>query len=301
MTGSGNDFVLLDGRHDARGAGRPSRIVGALRPADRRRGRRPRHPDARRARARVRMVFWNSDGSRAAMCGNAALCSTRLAVFLELAAPGDLRLLTDAGVVAGPLRRTRGDQAEIRLPDFDLASGAVAGVCELGAPASAGSRSATVGVPHLVVRVDDIEARRPRRARAESSASTAARTRRGQRELRRRAGGAGRALAHPDLRAGRRGRDAWPAAPARWPPALALAARGEATLPMRFRSRGGQSCWFGPSLARGARDRGLAWRAGQAGVPGGLGGTDAGFLIQRRHRSDSIQQLHSDNLAIHPV
>ena len=38
----------------------------------------------------VRMAFWNSDGSRAAMCGNAALCSTRLAVYLELAAPGDL-------------------------------------------------------------------------------------------------------------------------------------------------------------------------------------------------------------------
>ena len=32
----------------------------------------------------VRMIYWNSDGSRAAMCGNAALCSARLATFLEL-------------------------------------------------------------------------------------------------------------------------------------------------------------------------------------------------------------------------
>ena len=63
----------------------------------------------------VRMAFWNSDGSRADMCGNAALCSTRLSVYLELAAPGDLRLLTDAGMVEARCPDA-GDQAEIRLP-----------------------------------------------------------------------------------------------------------------------------------------------------------------------------------------
>ena len=52
-----------------------------------------------------------------------------------------------------------GDQAEIRLPDFDLAAGDGAGVC--GIEPAAGERwlaFATVGVPHLVIRVDDIEA-----------------------------------------------------------------------------------------------------------------------------------------------
>jgi Diaminopimelate epimerase len=71
----------------------------------------------------VRMTYWNSDGSRAAMCGNAALCSARLAAFLELVEPGGLCLLTDAGVVRAT--STPGsDRAEIRLPDFELAAAA---------------------------------------------------------------------------------------------------------------------------------------------------------------------------------
>ncbi len=54
--------------------------------------------------------YWNSDGSRAAMCGNAALCSARLAVYLEMVPPTAMCcLLTDAGAVAarelGRLRR----------------------------------------------------------------------------------------------------------------------------------------------------------------------------------------------------
>ncbi len=53
------------------------------------------------------------------MCGNAALCSTRLAVYLELAEPGELCLLTDAGVVPARSNGT-GDEAEIRLPDADV-------------------------------------------------------------------------------------------------------------------------------------------------------------------------------------
>ncbi len=108
----------------------------------------PEGPDA------VRMIYWNADGSRAAMCGNAALCSARLSVYLEMVPSGDLRLLTDAGEV---LTRSgaSGDLAEINLPDFDTPVG-VPGL----APA-AGERwlgFATVGVPHLVVRVDDIDA-----------------------------------------------------------------------------------------------------------------------------------------------
>ena len=76
MTGSGNDFVVLDGRSttpEQWPATRVSRIC------DRRTGvgadglvlLTPDGSDA------VRMAFWNSDGSRAAMCGNAALCSAR--------------------------------------------------------------------------------------------------------------------------------------------------------------------------------------------------------------------------------
>src|SRR4029077_2615946 len=99
MTGSGNDFVLLDGRSTKPEEWSRERIV---RLCDRRSGvgadglviLSPEDGDA------VRMTFYNSDGSRAAMCGNAALCSARLSAHLELGAREGMRLLTDAGVVA---------------------------------------------------------------------------------------------------------------------------------------------------------------------------------------------------------
>src|SRR5438034_6862386 len=88
MTGSGNDFVMVDGRHAAPGDWSPEDIravcargtgVGAdglvfVSPGS--------APNA------VRMVYFNADGSHAAMCGNAALCSAWLATRLGLANPG---------------------------------------------------------------------------------------------------------------------------------------------------------------------------------------------------------------------
>jgi diaminopimelate epimerase len=151
MTGSGNDFVLLDGRSTDPAEWSAARVVQLC---DRRTGvgadglviLSPETPGS------VRMTFWNSDGSRAAMCGNAALCSSRLAAYLELVEPGEMCLLTDAGAVRAS-SIPDSDRAEIRLPDFEL--DAVPGL-ELGE----GERwmaFATVGVPHLVIGVDDIE------------------------------------------------------------------------------------------------------------------------------------------------
>ena len=152
MTGSGNDFVLLDGRATCLEAWSADRIAALC---DRRNGvgadglviLAPEAPGS------VRMSYWNADGSRAALCGNAALCSARLAVYLELVPPGDLRLLTDAGVVRARAAQD-GDQAEIGVPDFAV-GGALPGLEP--APGEHWMAFATVGVPHLVVRVDDIE------------------------------------------------------------------------------------------------------------------------------------------------
>lgn len=233
MTGSGNDFVLLDGRSTTPEDWTPRRVVEVC---DRRTGvgadglvlLTPDGPGS------VRMAFWNSDGSRAAMCGNAALCSTRLSVYLELVEPGDLCLLTDAGVVRAHCP-PEGDLAEIQLPDFEVAAKTPP------FERAAGERwmaFATVGVPHLVIRVDDIEAI----------------------DLL----GRGRALRY-DPRLGAAGANVnFVAAPSAGEPwlirtyergvegetlacgtgtvaaAVALAARGEAELPARFTSRGGQ-------------------------------------------------------------
>lgn len=151
MTGSGNDFIVLDGRHSSLAEWPVERIVAIC---DRRMGA---GADGfvvltpLPVPGEIQFDFLNNDGSRAGMCGNAALCSTRLAVFLELAPPEGMILVTDSGRV-----RTRctgpGHMAEIRLPDFDLP----VPVEIESRPGESGFYLATVGVPHLVVVTEDV-------------------------------------------------------------------------------------------------------------------------------------------------
>lgn len=152
MTGSGNDFVLLDGRSTTPESWPPERIAALC---DRRDGigadglviLTPEDGDA------VRMAFFNSDGSRAAMCGNAALCSARLAAHLEFGSADGMRLLTDAGVVETRCL-AESARAEIRLPDV-LVPTPVPSIVR--GPGERAIWSGTVGVPHLLVLVDDVE------------------------------------------------------------------------------------------------------------------------------------------------
>jgi diaminopimelate epimerase len=153
MSGSGNDFVVLDGRFTTARIWSADRIraicdrrngVGAdglvlLSPAD---------------AGAVRMIYWNSDGSRGAMCGNAALCCTRLAGVIDLISTDTFCLLTDTG----PVRvRTLSDpaQAEVNLPDVSVPA-------EQALPSSSSGETwmsfFRVGVPHLVVRVEEVGA-----------------------------------------------------------------------------------------------------------------------------------------------
>jgi diaminopimelate epimerase len=153
MTGSGNDFVMLDGRVSQVAQWSAGRIRAIC---DRRMGvgadglvvLTTEGPDI------VRMHFWNCDGSPAAMCGNAALCTTRLAASLGLGQPEGMTLVTGAGRFrtrseAGP------DQAALNLPPVERPT-PVAGI-----GLAQGERSVhlgIVGVPHLVVEVEDLEA-----------------------------------------------------------------------------------------------------------------------------------------------
>ena len=153
MTGSGNDFVMVDGRISApeewttadiratcaRGTGVGADGVVFLLPGS--------------GPGSVRMIYFNSDGSRAAMCGNAALCSTRLADRLGLVGTGDMRLETDAGTYDSRI-----------APAPDLAELGLAPVAPPQAleqiRLSAGERRVAlgvVGVPHLVLVVEDVD------------------------------------------------------------------------------------------------------------------------------------------------
>jgi diaminopimelate epimerase len=152
MTGSGNDFVMVDGRFSAPAQWTPEDVrrvcargtgIGAdglvfVGPGS--------APDA------LRMTYFNSDGSPAAMCGNAALCSTRLAAFLGLGAPTGIRLETDAGLYESRCA-VGADRAELHLPP--VASPTLPRIARQ--PGEERIALAVVGVPHLVVVVEDLE------------------------------------------------------------------------------------------------------------------------------------------------
>jgi len=152
MTGSGNDFVMFDGRHvPAREL--TTEAIAAI--CDRRRGigadgvalLEPPDQDG----VHFAFRFWNSDGSPGPMCGNGALCATTLAGLLELARPGEeIRFSTPSGIHRG--RVVDGD-SEIWLPDC-APPRAVPAVKTMAGEES--PMLARPSVPHLVLRVKDV-------------------------------------------------------------------------------------------------------------------------------------------------
>lgn len=150
MSGSGNDFVVLDATRDpapdylvaatvraicARGTGIGADGLVVLEPSE---------------RAAYRMTYLNSDGSLADLCGNASLCSARLAHELGIVRTGEFHFETDAGVLAGRLLST-GPEIDL-LPVVEVRRGLPIGL-------ENGERwmgFSVAGVPHLVVRVDDV-------------------------------------------------------------------------------------------------------------------------------------------------
>src|SRR4249920_4129209 len=150
MSGSGNDFVMVDARTEAPGwLAEPQTVqsvcaratgVGAdgivfLEPS---------------AVAAVKLNYLNADGSPADLCGNATLCTTRLAVELGIADPAGFGIETPSGIVRA---RLVGERPAIDLqPVVDVRSSAD------GIEPQSGERRvgfAMVGVPHIVIRCDD--------------------------------------------------------------------------------------------------------------------------------------------------
>jgi len=153
MSGSGNDFVVVDATRQgaeqlvepgmvqaicARATGIGADGIVLLEPS---------------RVADFRMTYLNSDGSPADLCGNASLCSTRLASelgILNTASGSEFRMETDAGILGV---RLLGDSPEVDLqPVSDVRA-------RLPFRLESGERwigYALAGVPHLVVRVDDV-------------------------------------------------------------------------------------------------------------------------------------------------
>ena len=152
MCGSGNDFVFFDARRSpagglesaatiatlcARGTGVGADGVVFLETSD---------------AATVRMRYFNSDGSRASLCGNATLCAARLAVELGAADRAGFTIETDAGVLAA---RVANNRPEVELAAPGALEPQVSWITPLDNERRIGY--AVVGVPHLVVLCRDAD------------------------------------------------------------------------------------------------------------------------------------------------
>lgn len=151
MSGSGNDFVFIDARKTGpSGLDDPATVaalcsrtdgVGAdgvvILEAD--------------PHESFRIRYYNRDGSRGELCGNASLCSASLAARLGIGPAGGFRFSTDVGPISA---RIRNGFPEIDLPPIrHLTSDA--DVAARGEERRIGF--ADTGVPHLVVLVADAE------------------------------------------------------------------------------------------------------------------------------------------------
>ena len=155
LTGSGNDFVFVDAREEPAGVLEQPSVIDALCARGTGVGADGivfvEPPTLHRQRFSIR--YLNRDGSLAELCGNASLCSVRLAAELGIVREGEEFAF---GTTAGPARgRLAADGPEIDLQP----------VAELTPQApfmtQAGERRigfAVVGVPHVVVLCGDVEA-----------------------------------------------------------------------------------------------------------------------------------------------
>jgi diaminopimelate epimerase len=154
LSGSGNDFVFVDARVEPPGPLTSPDVISAICHRGTGIGADGIVFLENSDRAAVRLVYLNSDGSRADLCGNATLCTARMSRELGIVSStdGDFGIETDVGVLSA---RFDGEQPEIDLqPVVDVR-------LEAGIPLVQGERRmgfALAGVPHLSILVEDLEA-----------------------------------------------------------------------------------------------------------------------------------------------
>ncbi len=135
MSGGGNDFAVVDARYKSLTLAPLARALCTRLDSD---GFMALDVGEN---ADIRLHFYNSDGSRAALCGNGARCICRFAYELGLVGPA-MTLQTDAGILRG--WRLEEDRYRVQLP-------------KPGAPVEkAGCTCVTVGVPHALVSLPEL-------------------------------------------------------------------------------------------------------------------------------------------------
>jgi diaminopimelate epimerase len=150
MSGSGNDFVVVDTMREPAGQLADAATIQSLCARGTGIGADGVVFLERSSVADYRMTYLNSDGSRADLCGNASLCSARLATQLGIVTSPEFRVETDAGILAA--RMVDGGPEVDLQPVIDVRP-------TLPFRLESGEQwigFALAGVPHLLVRVDDV-------------------------------------------------------------------------------------------------------------------------------------------------
>src|SRR5437870_4262904 len=97
MSGSGNDFVFVDTRSEPPGALASPEVIGAICSRGTGIGADGICFFELSDKATVRLIYLNADGSRADLCGNASLCTARLARELGVVKQSEFTIETDSG------------------------------------------------------------------------------------------------------------------------------------------------------------------------------------------------------------
>ena len=153
LSGSGNDFVFVDTREEPAGLLTQPEVIGAICNRGNGIGADGVVFLEATANATIRLIYINADGTRADLCGNATLCTARMARELGLVpASQEFTIETDVGVLEA---RFIGE-----VPEIDLNSVTDTRL-DSGIPLERGEQRmgfALAGVPHLTIVVDDLDA-----------------------------------------------------------------------------------------------------------------------------------------------
>lgn len=152
MSGSGNDFVMIDHRTPAISPDEMRRFVSKI-------CRRGLSVGADgviliepSTRADYAWRYYNADGGEVEMCGNGSRCVARFA-YLQKIAPAKHTIETKAGIVQAEVLGSAGERVRVRLPDpSDL---------RLNLSIEVDGKTLTghfvnTGVPHVVYFVEDV-------------------------------------------------------------------------------------------------------------------------------------------------
>jgi diaminopimelate epimerase len=151
MNGCGNDFIIIDNRSGMWSEFETPAFVKAVCREKLSVGADGLIFIEKSASADFKWQFFNSDGSRAEMCGNGARCAARFA-FLNGIAGASMSFETLAGIihaeVSGQVVKTQLSQPHNLQMNLEIAVD--------GAPLTV--HSINTGVPHAVIFVDDLAA-----------------------------------------------------------------------------------------------------------------------------------------------